>query len=83
MRTIDEIDTECAQAVLELGRRRYHLHLCEREIAELNEKIFGLNAEALAVRQALETARAQLDAERKADDTVLDAAVESPANGDA
>lgn len=52
MRTIDEIDSECAAAVLELGRKTYHAHLLKREIGVLNRRVFALNAEALAVHGA-------------------------------
>lgn len=58
MRTIDEIDSECAQAVLELGRKTYHAHLMKQEIAALNRQIFKLNAEALAVHKAKAEAEA-------------------------
>lgn len=65
MRTIDEIDSECAQAVLELGRKTYHRAMIDREIAELTSKVYDLNVEAYKVREALEAAKAQLAAEAK------------------
>ena len=62
-RTIQQIDTECAQAVVELGRKAYHRHLLDREIAELQTKVYDLNVEAFKTREALEAAKAQLAAE--------------------
>lgn len=62
-RTIQQIDTECAQAVVELGRKAYHRHLLDREIAELQAKVYDLNVEAFKTREALEAAKAQLAAE--------------------
>jgi hypothetical protein len=63
MRTIEEIDTECAQAVLELGRKTYHRNLLERETTELSQKVYNLNVEAFQVREALAAAQAQLAAQ--------------------
>lgn len=66
MRKIDEIDGECAQTVLELGRKSYHRHLLDKEIADLNAKVYALNVEAFQVREALAEAKAQLTSEAPA-----------------
>ncbi len=74
-RTIDKIDSECAQAVLELGRRTYHLHLWQQECDALKAKIFALNAEALALKQAEVDADAAAEATDEAVDSAADLAV--------
>lgn len=68
MRKTADIDAECAQAVLELGRKTYHRHLLDKEVDELNAKIYALNVEAYQVREAIKAAQEQL-AETPADDT--------------
>lgn len=68
MRKTADIDAECAQAVLELGRKTYHRHLLDKEVDELTAKIYGLNVEAYQVREAIKAAQEQL-AETPADDT--------------
>lgn len=68
MRKTADIDAECAQAVLELGRKAYHRHLLDKEVDELNAKIYALNVEAYQVREAIKAAQEQL-AETPADGT--------------
>lgn len=67
MRTIEAIDTECAQTVLALGQRRYHAFLIDKEIAGLCQKVLDLNEEAMRVREAIEAAKAVLAAEAPAE----------------
>ncbi len=67
MRKITDIDADCAQAVLELGRKTYHRHLLDKEVEELNAKVYALNIEAFQVREALKAAQEQLAAETSTD----------------
>jgi hypothetical protein len=53
-RTLDKLNEECANALLELGRNSYQHKLLEQEIKKLHKKIYDLNVEALAIKNSIE-----------------------------